>query len=196
MATRTQLTASCCRGIDPAENDEWKLVKRYLKNTHGPTHTEYSLRLKHVWKVEREEEARRYRQFEADGNRMLLWHGSRTTNFAGILSQGLRIAPPEAPATGYMFGKGVVRRRHPEPCVSSACVHCNMPCGAACTRPLPLAVAAPCASITRASVAVLRGHVHKERKLLCAQAWADGRADVAFGGGAWRDGGVEKGQVH
>jgi hypothetical protein len=24
-------------------------------------------------------------------------HGSRLTNFAGILSQGLRIAPPEAP---------------------------------------------------------------------------------------------------
>eukprot|EP00667_Euglena_gracilis_P029709 EG_transcript_39729 len=33
--------------------------------------------------------------------------GSRLTNFMGILSQGLRIAPPEAPATGYMFGKGV-----------------------------------------------------------------------------------------
>jgi poly [ADP-ribose] polymerase 2/3/4 len=26
---------------------------------------------------------------------MLLWHGSRSTNFAGILKQGLRIAPPE-----------------------------------------------------------------------------------------------------
>ena len=25
----------------------------------------------------------------------------------GILGQGLRIAPPEAPVTGYMFGKGV-----------------------------------------------------------------------------------------
>ncbi len=25
----------------------------------------------------------------------------------GILSQGLRIAPPEAPVTGYMFGKGL-----------------------------------------------------------------------------------------
>ncbi|KXS13693.1 PARP-domain-containing protein [Gonapodya prolifera JEL478] len=37
----------------------------------------------------------------------LLWHGSRLTNFVGILSQGLRIAPPEAPVTGYMFGKGV-----------------------------------------------------------------------------------------
>jgi hypothetical protein len=30
-----------------------------------------------------------------DGERMLLWHGSRSTNFAGILKQGLRIAPPE-----------------------------------------------------------------------------------------------------
>ena len=34
--------------------------------------------------------------------RMLLWHGSRLTNWAGILGQGLRIAPPEAPVTGYM----------------------------------------------------------------------------------------------
>lgn len=40
-------------------------------------------------------------------NRKLLWHGSRTTNFVGILSEGLRIAPPEAPTTGYMFGKGI-----------------------------------------------------------------------------------------
>lgn len=38
---------------------------------------------------------------------MLLWHGSRVTNFYGILSQGLRIAPPEAPVCGYMFGKGI-----------------------------------------------------------------------------------------
>ena len=34
-------------------------------------------------------------------------HGSRVTNFGGILSQGLRIAPPEAPVSGYMFGKGI-----------------------------------------------------------------------------------------
>jgi poly [ADP-ribose] polymerase len=42
-----------------------------------------------------------------NSNRRLLWHGSRSTNFGGILSQGLRIAPPEAPVNGYMFGKGV-----------------------------------------------------------------------------------------
>lgn len=42
-----------------------------------------------------------------DSDRRLLWHGSRSTNYGGILSQGLRIAPPEAPVSGYMFGKGV-----------------------------------------------------------------------------------------
>ena len=38
---------------------------------------------------------------------MLLWHGSRLANYVGILSEGLKIAPYEAPATGYMFGKGI-----------------------------------------------------------------------------------------
>jgi hypothetical protein len=38
---------------------------------------------------------------------MLLWHGSRVSNFVGILNQGLRIAPPEAPSSGYNFGKGI-----------------------------------------------------------------------------------------
>lgn len=40
-------------------------------------------------------------------NHFLLFHGSAMYNYLGILSQGLRIAPPEAPPTGYMFGKGV-----------------------------------------------------------------------------------------
>jgi Poly(ADP-ribose) polymerase catalytic domain len=40
-------------------------------------------------------------------NHMLLFHGSQIFNFLGILQQGMRIAPPEAPPTGYMFGKGV-----------------------------------------------------------------------------------------
>ena len=40
-------------------------------------------------------------------HRRLLWHGSRGCNFGGILSQGLRIAPPEAPANGKAFGNGI-----------------------------------------------------------------------------------------
>ena len=52
-------------------------------------------------------EAERFKPFNKLHNKRLLWHGSRLTNWCGILSQGLRIAPPEAPVTGYMFGKGV-----------------------------------------------------------------------------------------
>ena len=32
---------------------------------------------------------------------LLYRHGSRATNYGGILGQGLRIAPPEAPVNGY-----------------------------------------------------------------------------------------------
>merc|ERR1712223_796099 len=78
-----------------------------MGNTHAATHTQYSLQIEEIFKVSRKGEAKRFKPFKALPNRKLLWHGSRTTNFAGILSQGLRIAPPEAPVTGYMFGKGV-----------------------------------------------------------------------------------------
>uniref|UniRef100_A0A0D9V0P5 Poly [ADP-ribose] polymerase n=1 Tax=Leersia perrieri TaxID=77586 RepID=A0A0D9V0P5_9ORYZ len=57
--------------------------------------------------VSRLGEMERFQKFACAGNRMLLWHGSRLTNWTGILSQGLRIAPTEAPVTGYMFRKGV-----------------------------------------------------------------------------------------
>ena len=56
----------------------------------------------------REGEEERFEPFAHDPNRQLLWHGSLLSNFVGILSQGLRIAPPEAPVTGYMFDKGAV----------------------------------------------------------------------------------------
>jgi len=87
--------------------EEFKVIEEYVKNTHASTHTQYSLEIAEVFKVARKGEAKRFKPFRALPNRMLLWHGSRVTNFAGILSQGLRIAPPEAPVTGYMFGKGI-----------------------------------------------------------------------------------------
>jgi len=40
-------------------------------------------------------------------NALISRHGSRATNYGGILGQGLRIAPPEAPVSGYMFDKGI-----------------------------------------------------------------------------------------
>ncbi|XP_051142109.1 poly [ADP-ribose] polymerase 1 [Andrographis paniculata] len=92
----------------PRDSEDVKLIEKYLNTTHAPTHTEWALELEEVFALEREGEMNKYKPYRSKlKNKMLLWHGSRLTNFVGILSQGLRIAPPEAPATGYMFGKGI-----------------------------------------------------------------------------------------
>ncbi|XP_052186181.1 poly [ADP-ribose] polymerase 2 isoform X1 [Diospyros lotus] len=88
-------------------SEEFSLITTYVKNTHAKTHSNYTVDIVQIFKASREGEAERFRKFSDTKNRMLLWHGSRLTNWTGILSQGLRIAPPEAPVTGYMFGKGV-----------------------------------------------------------------------------------------
>ncbi|KAL5796559.1 hypothetical protein ACOSQ2_001379 [Xanthoceras sorbifolium] len=92
----------------PHDSEEFRLIEKYLLTTHAPTHTDWSLELEEVFSLERAGEFDKFASYRQKlKNRMLLWHGSRLTNFVGILSQGLRIAPPEAPATGYMFGKGI-----------------------------------------------------------------------------------------
>ncbi|CAI9290520.1 unnamed protein product [Lactuca saligna] len=63
-----------------------------------------ALELEEVFTVERQGEFDKFVPYKNKlKNKMLLWHGSRLTNYVGILSQGLRIALPEAPATGYMY---------------------------------------------------------------------------------------------
>uniref|UniRef100_A0A5F8AM98 Poly [ADP-ribose] polymerase n=1 Tax=Macaca mulatta TaxID=9544 RepID=A0A5F8AM98_MACMU len=82
-----------------------EVISQYLQSTHAPTHSDYTMTLLDLFEVEKEGEKEAFR--EDLHNRMLLWHGSRLSNWVGILSHGLRIAPPEAPITGYMFGKGI-----------------------------------------------------------------------------------------
>ncbi|XP_043064418.1 poly [ADP-ribose] polymerase isoform X2 [Drosophila ficusphila] len=95
--------------LDPLDKDseEFSILSKYVRNTHASTHCSYELEIVDVFKVARQGEARRYKPFKKLHNKKLLWHGSRLTNFVGILSHGLKIAPPEAPPTGYMFGKGI-----------------------------------------------------------------------------------------
>ncbi|KAL6500309.1 Poly [ADP-ribose] polymerase 2 [Orobanche hederae] len=105
-------------------SEEFSMIQKYTRNTHAKTHSNYDVDIIQIFKVSREGEAEKFEKFAGTKNRMLLWHGSRLTNWTGILSQechlileqnmirfetspGLRIAPPEAPVTGYMFGKGV-----------------------------------------------------------------------------------------
>lgn len=47
--------------------------------------------------VNRRGEEDKFKSFSSLHNRRLLWHGSRLTNWVGIMSEGLRIAPPTAP---------------------------------------------------------------------------------------------------
>eukprot|EP00922_Rhytidocystis_sp_ex-Travisia-forbesii_P045182 GHVS01067353.1.p1 GENE.GHVS01067353.1~~GHVS01067353.1.p1 ORF type:complete len:1047 (+),score=168.20 GHVS01067353.1:315-3455(+) len=99
-------------GFVPIEQDavEWDMIKTMVRDTHASSHNCYSLNIEHIFKCDTHgaRSGGVAQTFSSDiGNRALLWHGSRLTNWVGILSKGLRIAPPEAPSTGYMFGKGL-----------------------------------------------------------------------------------------
>ncbi|OCL14247.1 PARP-domain-containing protein [Glonium stellatum] len=94
--------------LDHSSTDFVELQK-YLLNTRGSTHN-LNYDIQDIFRIERQGEKERFEMSDfasVSHDRRLLWHGSRCTNFAGILSQGLRIAPPEAPVSGYMFGKGI-----------------------------------------------------------------------------------------
>ena len=88
----------------PKDHPEYQIIRQYIQNGSHGYHEGF---IQNIFALERKGETQRIKQWQHLNNNMLLWHGSRASNFMGILNQGLRIAPPEAPATGYMFGKGV-----------------------------------------------------------------------------------------
>ena len=90
------------------KSSEYKALADYLVKSSGTSHG-IRYRLEDIFRIDRAGEGERFEKSKFakihKKDRRLLWHGSRTTNFGGILSQGLRIAPPEAPVNGYAFGK-------------------------------------------------------------------------------------------
>lgn len=60
----------------------FKQISEYLRVTHAPTHMQYSLTLLDIYRVSREQPD----FMDELGNHLLLWHGSRLTNWVGILS--------------------------------------------------------------------------------------------------------------
>ena len=101
-------------GLDRCEpvsagSKEFTFLRDYLVNQTGHTHN-IRFTLQDIFRITKHSEDDRFDNSEfanVKSDRRLLWHGSRTTNFGGILSQGLRIAPAEAPTNGYAFGKGI-----------------------------------------------------------------------------------------
>ncbi|KAI9652272.1 MAG: hypothetical protein M1829_001802 [Trizodia sp. TS-e1964] len=92
------------------KTSEFQEIENYLMKSHGHTH-QIKFNLQDIFRIERQGEHDRFIKSEfskiENSDRRLLWHGSRCTNFGGILLQGLRIAPSSAPVSGYMFGHGV-----------------------------------------------------------------------------------------
>ena len=82
------------------DSDAFRLIAAFVSATHARTHSAFELEVEDAFELDRDGEAQRFAPHAANVNRMLLWHGSRLSNFTGILSRGLLIAPPEAPATG------------------------------------------------------------------------------------------------
>lgn len=89
-----------------SKSPEFEHLKAYLVKSAGKTHY-INYKVQDIFRIERRGERDRFNQSAYstinNSDRRLLWHGSRSTNYGGILSQGLRIAPPEAPVSGYMY---------------------------------------------------------------------------------------------
>ncbi|XP_015913216.2 poly [ADP-ribose] polymerase 2 isoform X1 [Parasteatoda tepidariorum] len=95
---------NCSLNLVEPDSLEFKEIQKCLLETHGPTHNSYEMEIVSIFKCFKPHEEKAFINHE---NKLLLWHGSRIINWLGILKDGLRIAPPEAPKTGYMFGKGI-----------------------------------------------------------------------------------------
>uniref|UniRef100_A0A914Q4H3 Poly [ADP-ribose] polymerase n=1 Tax=Panagrolaimus davidi TaxID=227884 RepID=A0A914Q4H3_9BILA len=83
------------------DSETFKLIEQYAQ-TNQRASEDFKLDIIDIFEINRIEEAERFNR--KLGNIQLLWHGSRTVNFVGILSQGLHI--PEKPRDLW-FGKGV-----------------------------------------------------------------------------------------
>lgn len=94
--------------IEPLDNssDDYKEILDYVNNTQLASNGE-NFQLDEVFKVTRREEIERFKPHETNFNRQLLWHGSRLTNFVGILANGLKITPPNVRMNGTNYGRGI-----------------------------------------------------------------------------------------
>lgn len=67
-------------GFTPVDrtDSQFKMVQDYVKNTHGHTHTQYTLEVLDLFDLDREGEADKFNGagFNKTENTQLLWHGS------------------------------------------------------------------------------------------------------------------------
>jgi hypothetical protein len=82
-------------------SNEFNIIEKYIFNSAEP-----NVKIKNIFSVIRKGETEKINNLNLK-NHFLLFHGTKIFNYLGIFSNGLKIAPPEAPSTGYLFGKGI-----------------------------------------------------------------------------------------
>lgn len=84
---------------------EYIRLERKVQETRASNHSHMKSKVKSILAIDIPAETSSYDSCKVS-NETELWHGSRNCNILGILKKGILIAPPEAPVSGYMFGKG------------------------------------------------------------------------------------------
>lgn len=94
----------------PLEKDSqmWKVTSDYVINTHGATH-KTQVKLVDIYNLSRNESPNVAKTIKKIGNKQLLFHGSRMSNFCSIIKNGLILNPESLGAfvTGRMFSNGI-----------------------------------------------------------------------------------------
>jgi len=85
---------------------EYRIIEEMVTQTQSNSF-KFTVQIENIFEISRNGESEKFSPFKKLPHHRLLWHGSRLSNYIGIISQGLRIAPPEAPVTGYFLGKGI-----------------------------------------------------------------------------------------
>jgi len=89
------------------EESQYDLIMNYIKNSQ---HTAKIKNIFHIEKIgETEVVNSKWNNYK---NKTLLFHGSKVFNFLGILTNGLKICPNEAPCNGTAYGRGIYFSDH------------------------------------------------------------------------------------
>ncbi|CAG5084469.1 Similar to Poly [ADP-ribose] polymerase (Sarcophaga peregrina) [Cotesia congregata] len=98
------------------KSPRFKMIEKYVKNTHAITHDHYSIKIDNVFLVQ-PHDIKKYKKNLR--NKKLLWHGTIKTKISSILANGLQL--PDPSERGLMFGPGIYFSN----CVSNAANYCN-----------------------------------------------------------------------
>jgi len=90
-----------------SDPNELAILNNYIINTHGKTH-KYQLELIQAFKIDKslQDQQDTANLFSSISNHYLLFHGSRMSNFMGIISEGLRIPKASQVSNGSTLGRG------------------------------------------------------------------------------------------